>query len=137
MTGLKASFDELDDGRQNGDEDDCQDDKGKVLLYHRQIAKEVTPKSEQSHPGYPTDYIVGDKLAVGHGANTSHEGGKGANDGDEASDDDGLSTIFFIKGVGAVKVLFFQESDIAAERARTDAGANPIVHRIAQDGGNA
>jgi hypothetical protein len=52
------------------------------------------------------------KTGVLHGANTSDEGGKGANNGDKAGKKDGFSTVFFEKLLGFVDVLLVNEGDI-------------------------
>jgi len=52
------------------------------------------------------------KTGVLHGANTSDERGKGANNGDKAGKKDGFATVFFEKLLGFVDVLLVNEGDI-------------------------
>ncbi|MCJ7624476.1 MAG: hypothetical protein MUO76_13310, partial [Anaerolineaceae bacterium] len=49
----------------------------------RDVAKEVSQREENRYPGDAADYIKQNELAVFHRANTSHKGGKGADDGNK------------------------------------------------------
>ena len=71
---------------------------------------------EMSRRGYwpllgdeAADEIVGEKAAVGHLADASDEGNEGAHDGHEAGENNGATTVFFEKGVGALEVLFAEK----------------------------
>jgi hypothetical protein len=48
-------------------------------------------------------------LAVRHAANASHKGRKGAHDGHEASQHNGLAAVFAIEGLGLRNVFLLQQ----------------------------
>ena len=61
-----------------------------------------------------------------------NKGGKGAHDGHEARQDDGLAAVLLIEGVRTVQVFLLQEADLPAECAWADVVTDPVVHRVAQ-----
>ena len=93
----------------DGYHDNRQDNNGEVVLHKGQIAKEVTAEGEQSHPQNCPDDIEEEEAGILHGADPGYEGSKGADDGDEAGQDDRLATMLFIKIMGAIDVLFFKK----------------------------
>ena len=70
---------------------------GEVFLHERNVAEEIPCTSEQTYPDQAADYVVTEECAVMHGTDAGHKGSKGADDGNEAAQEDGLVAMFFIK----------------------------------------
>ena len=68
-------------------------------------------------------------------ADAGHEGREGADDGDEAGDDDRLAAVLLVELVGALEVLRVQELDVPLEGPRPDLVPDPVVDGVAGDGG--
>ncbi len=76
-------------------------------------------------------------LRVVHRPDAGHERGERADDGDEAGEDDRLAAVLLVEAVRAVEIFLLQEADLAAEGPRPDVGPDPVVDRVAEDGGDA
>jgi hypothetical protein len=55
------AWEDFNDGGQHRNANDCQDDKGEVVLNKGEIAKEVTSHRKDHHPDHTTDDVVGDE----------------------------------------------------------------------------
>src|SRR3989344_217318 len=82
---MEATFDKVKNNGQEGEEDDGDDNERKVVFDNGHITKEVTGKSKQTYPDNASKDVVGNKFGVVHFANAGDKGGKGADDGHEAS----------------------------------------------------
>ena len=82
------------------------------------------------------DEVPGDEVAVGHFAHPGHKRRKGADDGHEARQEDGLAAVFFEEGMGAVHVFLLDPFDFAGIGFGTDAVTDPVIGRIPAYGGN-
>src|SRR5918998_5894416 len=60
-------------------------------------AEEVAGEDHAEDPGEAADHVVGDELPVGHLRRARHDGREGADDGDEARDDDRLAAVLLVK----------------------------------------
>lgn len=80
--------------RENRDEDDGQDDEGKVVFDDGDVAEEVTGEGKQSYPDDTPEDIVGNKFAVVHFADAGYKGGKSAHNGNKTGKKDSLVTVF-------------------------------------------
>lgn len=120
--------------RQNRDQDDSQYGQGEVLFDDRQVTKEIASESEEGYPNNRTDNVIYQEARIIHGTDPGHKWGKGADNGDEAGQDDRLAAVFFIKFVGAIQIFFLQEADIPTERFWPDVMPDPVIYCIAQDG---
>lgn len=88
---------EFDDAGQDGDNDNCEDDKGEVFLYQRNIAEIITGEGKRGYPDNTANDIIADKACVGHAPDAGHKRRKGPDDGDKTGDDDCLAAVFFKK----------------------------------------
>ena len=66
-----------------------------------------------------------------------HERGEGADDRDEAGDDDGLAAVLLEELVGVGQVLRLDQPEaLGVEDRRPRKCPDPVVHRVAQDRGD-
>jgi hypothetical protein len=104
-------------------------------LHERDVAAEVGGEGEGRCPHQAANDVVDDELAVGHGADPGDERGEGTDDRDETGEEDGLATVLGVERLRPLQVLPLQETDVVVDGARADAVADPVVDRVAQDGG--
>ena len=91
----------FDDRRYNRDDDDCQDNKTKILLYPWHVAKIVTDEEKTTGPCDPAQDIVTEKPPVRHVRYSGHKRGKGTDDRDETCKDNRFTTVLFVKPFSA------------------------------------
>ena len=72
-----------------------------VLLDEGQVPEEVAGEDADGDPEDPADDVVGEEVPVAHLPDPGHEGGEGADDGDEAGDDDGLAPVLLVERRGS------------------------------------
>jgi len=130
-----AGFEDFQHGGDKRDEDDGEDHQLEVLFHEGNIAKEVAHEGEDRHPGNPAHHVIGDETAVLHGAHSGHKRCEGADDGDEAGQDNGLTAVLLVEFLGAVQVLFLEELDIPAESPLANKSADGVVNGISQHRG--
>lgn len=82
-------------------------------MYQRQLPEIKSGINEYADPQNSADDIIGNEFAIRHRPNTCDKRGKSTDDGDEASDDDGLATIFEVKSVSLIQMFLFQETEFS------------------------
>lgn len=131
-----SCFDKFPRERNDADDDDGDDDDAEVLLNNGDVAKVVTAPNKERDPRDAADDVVLEKGGVVHFANACDEGCEGADDGDEACEDDCFFAVLGEKGVGAVKVIFAKEKAVVfGEHCRSELVADEVVEGIAKDCG--
>ena len=84
----------------------------------------------------PPHHVVEDELSIVHGADPGHKGDERANDGDEAGEDNGFAAMALVEPVRTIEVFLLEEANLARKGPRADVGSDPIVERIARNGGD-
>src|SRR6185503_20718635 len=79
-----AGAEVLHDHRQHGDHHDGDDHHGEVLLHEFDVAEQVAGDEAGDDPGEASGHVEDREAAVLHATDPGHEGGEGADDGDEA-----------------------------------------------------
>jgi hypothetical protein len=123
----------LDGDGHDRDGDDRQDHDREVLADDRDVAEEEAGQHEQPDPENRSHHIVGEESAVAHRPDPGHERREGADDRNEPRQDDRLAAVLLVERVRAVEVLLLEKPDVPLECPRADRGADPVVHRVAQD----
>src|SRR5690606_162092 len=98
----------LDDGRHDGKDDAREDHVREVLLHGRQIAERVAGEDEAQHPNESACHVEDGEVPISHLADAGDEGGKGADDRNEASEDDRLAAVLFVEALCLYEVLLVQ-----------------------------
>src|SRR3989338_4132812 len=122
--------------RQEGESDNGKNHRLEMLLDEGNVAEEVSAIDEEGNPQDAAEDVVGDETGIGHLPHPSNERGEGADDRDEARDDNRLCSIFFVEGFRFYQVLTLQKADILPEHPGSNESANGIIHRITNDRGN-
>ncbi len=133
--GLLPAAQELHHGGHHRDEDNGHEHDGEVVLDEGQIAEEIPAEGKQRRPQQAAKDVEADEVAVGHASHTGYEGGKGADDGDEARQEDGDAAVLLVESVGTIQVFFLEEARVFGEDARADGVADPVIGRIPGHGG--
>lgn len=121
---MGAGAEEFEGHGEDGDEDDGEDDEFEMFLDEGLGAEEGAGGDANGDPGEPPYYREEEEGGVGHLTYAGDEGGEGADDGDEAGEDDGFWAVGFVEGVGAGEVFFVEEAGVfAAEDGGAEAAA--------------
>lgn len=91
--------------------DDRHDHQRKIISHHRDIAEKITCKCERKYPENSPGNIIDKKFAVGHAADAGNKRRKGADDRNEAGNDNGLPAVPFIKLMGAFQMLLLKKRE--------------------------
>ncbi len=130
--------DEFEGDREERDDDDADHDELEVLLDDGYVAEEIAGTEDAPDPDQSADHVEGEEAAVVHRADACHEGGEGADDGNEAGDDDRLAAVTVEELLRLLQVVHVQPADVfAAEDLGAQDLAEVVVRGIAQDGGDA
>jgi hypothetical protein len=125
----------FEDARQDRDEDDQQDHRCEVVLDDGQVAEEVAGRHQKPDPEQGADDAEAEEAAVGQPADAADEGHEGAHHGHEAGDDDGLGSVLFHEGMGAIQVFPLQEAAaLEPEHPGAQEAADPVIDVVAAQG---
>lgn len=128
---------EFDDPGQDGDDDNCEDNEGEVLLDHGNITEKITGEGERGYPDNTANDIIADKAYVGHAPDTGHKRRKSSDDGDKTGDNNCLTAVLFKKLMCPVQILFIEEPHVLLMKDLWPHEiAYPVVCGISQDSGN-
>merc|ERR1719321_1970050 len=131
LGGLPAGGNDLVHNGENRERHDRKHDEGEVVLDEGQVAEEEARAREETHPeSRPRDVVLGE-LGVLHGADSSDERGKGADNGDEACEHNGLPAVLLVEFLGLVDVLALEEARLDGPSANP--GPEGVVQGVAQD----
>jgi len=100
---------DFDDGGHYRENDNRKDDQREVAFDDGHIPEEVAAEDEKRNPEQAAYDVIGEELQISHFTDAGDKRCESPDNRHESSDDDGLSTVFFIKPMGAVDVLFFEE----------------------------
>jgi len=118
-------------------DNDGEDDHGKVALDHGNITEIITCKNKCCYPGNTADDIITDEMPVGHAADTCHKRREGPDDGDKACNDDCLATVLLVELVRPVQVLFVEKTDMLfMEYFGPHKTPYPVIYRVAKNSGD-
>ena len=95
------------------------------------------PQMKRRPPGDAADEVVALEGPVGHPADARHEGREGAQQRQEARQQDSRRAVARKEGLGAAEVFGRQQAEPAGEGTRTDGAADRIVAGVAEDRGGA
>ncbi|BBG28987.1 regulator of polyketide synthase expression [Zymobacter palmae] len=124
---------ELNDGRQDRHHDDADNHQLEIALNPRGPTKEVARIGQQQHPHHRPNDVIGQESAIAHAPHARHERRKGAHDGHETSNDDGLAAVAFIERLRAFQMLALEQLGIrVAKQLFTKEMPDGIVDRIPQ-----
>src|SRR3990170_1280474 len=123
----------LDQDRHDGDENDRQDHQSEVLFHRRQAAEIEAGKNEEPGPDHSAEDVVSDKAPIGHRSDTCYEGREGADDGNEARQEDRLPAVPLVELLRAKEILPLDEANVLPEDAGADAFADRVVDRVTGD----
>ena len=100
---------------------------GKIIFDKGNVAEKVTGAGEQGNPGQAPGNVVFDESAVMHGADACYKGGKGADDGDEAAEEDGFGAVFFIKLLRFFHMFGLDQAIVAFQQFLPELFPYPVV----------
>ena len=133
---LPSSTQILHNAGDEGDDDDGDDDQLQVLLDERLVAEEIARIEERGDPEKASREVVEHEVGVVHPSHACHERSKGADNGDEAGEDDGLSTILLIELMCLVEIALLEDFGVrVAEELLAEEVPDGVVARVAQHGG--
>lgn len=104
------------------------------MFDYRDIAEEITAADEQENPGYGADDVVMGKGKVVHFADACHKGGKSADYGNEAGQENGFMPVFGIEIGRFVHMLLFDGAALGMDQPQAKLFADHIVAGVAEDG---
>lgn len=125
----------FDEHGKDGNADDGEDDELEVVFEEGDIAEEPASGEDEADPEDGTDYVEAHEFLIIHFAGASDEGGEGADDGDEAREDDRFAAVFIEKAGGFIDVLLFDELGEALEHPLAGGAPDEIIDGVAEDGG--
>ncbi len=126
---------EFNHARHDGQDYDRKNDEGKIALHHGYIPEEITGICKSPYPQDAAYYIVADEFSVCHTPDPGDEGGEGPYYRDKTGNDDGLTTVFFVKVVCPVQVFPVEKTHIPVmKNLRPHHFPDPVIDRIAQYG---
>ena len=131
----KGALNRTDNSRGHGNRNDSQDNHLEVVLHEGNPTKEVSHEYEQTHPRYAANNVEKGELAEVHVTRTGDEGGEGTEEGHEAGDDDGQTTVLIEEVVELRHALGSQGLHLArVDDALAEEAGYPVVRGVAQDG---
>ena len=118
-------------------EHDRQGDRGEVVFDVGDGGAEgVAQEGDAGAPGEGADDVVGEEGAVAHTADAGEHWRDGADDGNEAGENDGADAVLFVERFRARHVFFAEEARIfAREDLGTELRAEPVAGAVAEDRG--
>ena len=123
-----------DDAGQDGDDDDGEHHQRQILAHHRQVAEEVTGQHEQPDPEQAAGEAEGQKAGIGHVSDAGHEWREGAQDRQEAGEQNGLAAVAVVEVAGTVEVLAIEQPRVGvAEHAWSEVVADPVIGVVAAE----
>src|SRR3989344_1423881 len=129
------AFAHLHEERDHRNRDDRKHDERDVLLDvgdHR--AEEVSAERESATPDYGAEDVIEQERLVPHPRDAREDGDECTYDGDEASEEDRLGSVFVEEKFRLCQVRLLEETRITAAIERgTDPCAEPIADGISQD----
>jgi len=97
--------------------------------------EEVPAENHRANPKNAAESVVDQVTGIRHPRSAGNRWTKGANDGDEARENDGFSAIGFIEVVCALEMALAEEERVFAIVQRGACGAtDPIANLVADDG---
>src|SRR5690606_2227195 len=81
-------------------------DRFEIVSDKFEIPEEISEKGQTHHPNYTSYHVVPQKFSLSHAADPGYKWGKGPYDGYKPGDNDGFGTVFFVKFVGLIDVLW-------------------------------
>lgn len=103
-------------------------------MNNRKATEEKPGEGEGAGPEEGAEDIVEGKAGAIHRANTSDEWGESANNGDEASEDDGFATVLRVEGASALEVFGFEDRGEAGEGGAAKGATKRVVNAVASNG---
>jgi hypothetical protein len=108
-----------------------------MIFNEADVSEEIAAVHKSRNPYRSADNIVSDEFRVSHASDARDEGREGSDYGNEPGYNYCLPAIFFVKAVCAFQVFLLKEADfLFVKYLGSDGMAYPVVHRIAQYGGN-
>src|SRR5246127_4961614 len=99
------------------------------------MPEKITAQDHRAHPEDAAEDIENEVAGVGHSGGAGYRRAKRSDDGNEARQDDGPATIFFIEVMGALKMASPEKEGIFAPvQSGTGRAADPIADLVAYDG---
>ena len=97
--------------------------------------EEVPAENHRANPNNAAESVVDQVTGIRHPRSAGNRWTKGANDGDEARENDRFSAISFIEVVGALEMALAEEERVLALVQRGARGAaNPVANLVADNG---
>lgn len=104
-----------------------------VSLHYREVSKEVAGKNKGEYPGNSSKDVIEEELLVVHRPNTSHERGKGSDNGSKPSGNDGKRTPVVIKLLGLNKIGSFKKATVFLEDLGPQVLSDMVIDCIPND----
>ena len=108
---LFAVLEILNNDRDEGYNDDCNDHKTEVVLNKRQVSQEKAHTCEDGHPTKSPNDIIQSEAQVRHASDARDKWGKGADNGDKPGDDNCFPAVLFEEFIGSVEIFGIKNKD--------------------------
>ena len=107
------------------------------MLNHGNIAEIIAAPGKDDGPNNAAGDVVKNETPVSHASDAGHKGGKGADNRDEAGEENGLAAVLFVEFIGLIKIFPFKKKAFFLIK---DAGAEKfsqgVINRITGNRGH-
>lgn len=120
----------------HGDHDDGDDHEFVILLYKFEVAEVIAHQCEHGDPEDAADDIVEQKEFVVHLADARDEGGEGADDRDEAGEDDRFAAVFVVELLRTIEIFLFDKGNFRSNFGCPESVSNPVIDGVTDNSSN-
>lgn len=129
---LQFTFEEAEDCWGDGEYDDAHHHGSEVVAYERNIAEKITSKDKAAYPHNTPNHAEHEKTLVVHFTHTGDKRRKGADDGHEARQKNGLAAMAIHKILRFINMCLVDGHAFVAHDEFAKVAPNPIIDVVAE-----